>query len=157
MKTITLENNKKVEISDESYRELQKAVQTPKRWRAEKEEYYWCTSKGKLNKYKDFRDSIDDSLYNQRDYFETEKEAQTHLDRLNAIARVSDAIDEANDGWEPDFHPSSKYMITCKNGGFSFKQTHTRSYFTTLPVCKNQEIVTQIIKDHKTDLWIIWT
>ena len=79
MKKITLESGQVLEISEESYAELAKAVQNPKRWRADSGEDYWFVHiVDSVHSNTEFNDHIDQFLFSQRNYFQTKKEAEKH-------------------------------------------------------------------------------
>ena len=79
MKTITLENGKKVEISEESYNALAGAVQN-KRWRAGKTNYYRFISGGDVFRHDDDYDFYDNYRYASKNYYKTKQEAERALE-----------------------------------------------------------------------------
>lgn len=71
-----------------------------KRWRAEKDEVYWCVQNdgGVADDYEQ-RTGIDDRFYKFGNYFKTEEEAQRAADWLKAFAILRDDTK----GFKPDW------------------------------------------------------
>src|SRR6056297_2906767 len=112
MKTVTLQNGRKVQISDESHDSLERA--SKKRWKPEYRESYWCiNSMGEVVKSNWRGSTADNFRYQNRNVFPSEKEAQAALDRLKKHNEILDRIEELNEGWEPDWSDfeQSKHKI----------------------------------------------
>lgn len=105
---ITLENGEEVKISDESYKEFEKAVQEPKRWRAKKAgKYYFVDGDGDVMTRTETNHEYDDYRYNTGNYFKTEKEAEHHKKYVLAQQKIKDSGDEVD--WADE--DSAKYSV----------------------------------------------
>lgn len=163
MKTITLENGTKVQISDESYKALQDGVKSKKNWRAEKGGgYYYVDDCGEIECDTESFYSEDNYRYTTGNYFQTKKEAIAHRDRQLAIGRVTHAIIEANDGWEPDWGTGveGKYSIYYSHDDKKFRVANWFSkhlqHLQNIPYCKSEELLEKIKDDYQDDLRVIW-
>lgn len=160
MKKITLAEGTVLEITDEAYQALLDANKKG-RWRAEKREGYWTVySSGQVGEIQDLRDAQDKLLFLSRNYFKTREEAQAHLARILAIARVSDAIDERNGGWVPDWgNDDKKFDICFDREEKEFDSDYTDGdyqFISILPYIKSKEIAESIIRDFEGDLKVIF-
>jgi hypothetical protein len=165
MKTYTINN---VTISEEELKnlikqnpELKEEKKSGKRWRAEEScLYYYIDIYGDVESITEYGDAIDNYRYNTGNYSQTKEQAEAHRDRLLAIQKVTDAINELNEGWTPDWSDSSeeKYYMSY---------SHNENWFDTyvyyfvqvshlLPFAKSKEILEQIIKDYEPELKIIF-
>jgi hypothetical protein len=148
MPTITLENGSKVELSQEGYDNLAKAVK-PKRWRAESDDIYYCINDvSGIVDSSDFWLPGDDWRHSQRNYFKTREEAEHYKKRLGAIAEYRDLIEKLNDGWEPDWDSVElKHLISYSH---EFKQFE-RGFGTKFQVketwyyLKSEKLAEQVI------------
>ena len=99
MPKITLENGKTVEISQESYDALAKAVQE-KRWKPESGDGYWFVSTHGIVLSAFYQGTSSDYFcYSQRNIFPTKEKAEKHLEYLKALAVLKDDVED----WEPDW------------------------------------------------------
>lgn len=79
-------------------------MEAGKGWKPEKGgRYYHHNDFGQLDVKVWIGDSLEKYRYYQRNCFQTEGEAQSELDRLKAVSNMRDWLEEANDGWEPEF------------------------------------------------------
>jgi hypothetical protein len=111
MKTVILQNGRKVQISDESHDALERASR--KRYKPEEGDRYWrITSWGSVIQGRWWPNSDHLFRYQNRNVFPSKEEAQAALDRLNKRNEILDRIEELNEGWEPDWEDyESKYFI----------------------------------------------
>ena len=82
--------------------ELMATLEEPeyKRWRAEKDELYYCIcAAGFVTRIGDYRSSSCDYDYDTGNYFKTEKEAKLHEKKLIAYQAIKDDAK----GFEPDW------------------------------------------------------
>lgn len=92
MKTITLENGTKVEISDESYKALQEAVK-PKRFVPEEGQEYWYVDNfGYIDSDTWITYHTDKHYLNTGNCFETKEEAEKYQAKLKAIATITEYV-----------------------------------------------------------------
>lgn len=133
---------------------------TYKRWRAEEGQRYYHSGPGLTSWSQEARDEFDDYRYNIGNYFRTVGEAYAYRDRQLAIQRVTDAINEANEGWVPD------WIDGYQNKSYIFYE-HDRSCFSTtaavtyqgahlLPYARSERILKEIIEKYDKELRLIW-
>lgn len=133
-----------------------------KPWRAESDgEYWFVDDEGDVISDEDWGISEDNHRYLTGNYFATKEEAEAHKARLEAIGRVTHAILEANEGWEPDWSDEGeeKYYLYYSHFGdneFDWGEIGLLQETQTLPFAKSNEIVERIIKEHEDDLRIIF-
>lgn len=133
-----------------------------KLWRAEKGSRYWYVpGDGSVDWSYEEKDSVDDFRYLTGNYFATKEEAEAHKARLEAIGRVTHAILEANEGWEPDWSDEieEKYYLYYSHFGdneFDWGEIGLLQETQTLPFAKSSEIVKTIIAEYEDDLRIIF-
>lgn len=104
MKAKLILNNKEyeVEINEEQVKEIEK----PKweRWRAEKnEKYYFLSDSGEILFDTDYRDKMDNFLYNTDNYFKTKEEAEFRRQQLLYLQQYKDYLGEdlvTEDDWK---------------------------------------------------------
>ena len=128
-----------------------------KKWRAEDGGKYWVNASGDICSNTERFDKYDNYSYLTGNYFQTREEAEAYKARQEAIGRVTHAIIEANEGWEPDwFNGNAVYNIIVEHG-FSLNTTLCTLQFPTLfPYCKTNAIALSIISSHKEDLDLIF-
>lgn len=150
MHKVTLENGEEVQISDESYEALQKAVQELKRSRFVPKAGEWCfyiAVNGDILTETWNNDAFDMDLLKMGNCYRTREEAIYERDRRKAIVELWDIADELNDGWVPDWRNSCQggYHIIwdCCNecGGAIFRWGAQGS--TELPYFKSRELTEQ--------------
>jgi hypothetical protein len=113
MRTITLENGKKVKISEESYQNLSKATQNT-RWKPKRHEYYFTLdSIGGVDKSKWDGDEVDEARWAMGNVYSTEEKAEEAAHAMKMRQKILDRIAELNEGWEPDWRNTyqGKYYI----------------------------------------------
>ena len=159
MKTVTLENGRKVQISDESHDALEKASR--KRWKPEEDQQYWCiNSWGVIIPPRWQNESGHFFRYQNRNVFPSEKEAQAALDRINKRNEILDRIEELNEGWEPDWSDfdQDKHWMTWDRednqffiaGNIISKSLPDRYYL------KSESIGHQLIEEFEDDLKVLF-
>lgn len=162
MKTITLENGKKVEISEESYTALAESISKPcKNWRAKPGDKYFYTSdcgQAVLTRERSLHE--DDYRYVTGNYFRTEEEALAHKERQLAIGRVTRAINDANGDWEPDWEDVAEpkfciYLFLAAPQVVCHSATSGHRGLLVLPVIQSTCSAFQIIDNYKDDLRLI--
>lgn len=114
MKTITLENGKKIQISEESYRNLQKSINVKKRYEPKQgDRYYYISDIGTVlsSIWKD--DDRDIYRYLIKNIFKTKDEAEQKLYLIKRKYKIIKRIEELNEGWKPDWNDDEqrKYYI----------------------------------------------
>jgi phage pi2 protein 07 len=149
MPTITLKNGNKVELSQESYDNLAKAVKS-KKWRAEHGGmYYYVDSYGDVWNSFDLKAKTDNWRYSQRNYFQTEEEAKHYKKRLEAIAEYKDLAEELNDGWEPNWRNNheGKHYVCYSHFSEEFAPSYGGTYQLREPwhYLKSEELAKQVI------------
>ena len=97
---IKLEGRKKIEISEETARNLKEQfADKPKRWRAEQNKDYWyVTDWGEVARESEQPEGHRANIYqfNTGNYFKTEKEAEEQAKKLQALATVKGYILDRN-------------------------------------------------------------
>ena len=90
-----------------------------KRWRAEKDEVYWCVKNdgGIADDYEQ-RTGIDDRLYKFGNYFKTEEEAQKASDWLKAFAVLRDDTKGFKPDWKNEKQRRWYVFYSLFNGEF---------------------------------------
>ena len=121
MRKLKLENGSTVEISDESYKALEKGVQVG--WKPSEDEKYWCVnSRGNVHNSYWLNDPIDQGRYELGNCFKVEKAADMHKLRLKSLA-VEQTAKRGEDFWMCEFNGvvsscrsinSWDYYIMCK-------------------------------------------
>jgi len=159
MKTVTLENGRKVQISDESHDALEKASR--ERWKPEYGDGYWAIDSCGTIKLSGWGDSkCDNFRYQNSNVFPSEGDAQAALDRLNKRNEILDRIEELNEGWEPDWSDfdQDKHWMTWDRednqffiaGNIISKSLPDRYYL------KSESIGHQLIEEFEDDLKVLF-
>lgn len=132
-----------------------------KKWRAENGgNYFTIHINGEIVIATEKGNHYDNYRYLTNNYFQTEQEAKAYKARQEAIGRVTHAIIEANEGWEPDWENHAQWKSTIKYDRVSKQyQAYSRSWLhvpINIPWCKNDKIALSIISSHKEDLDLIF-
>lgn len=101
MKTITLENGKKVEISEESYKALEGAVKEVT-W---EDVWKWAKDEG------------------ETDVFSAVRFGWNHQDKVKAIHRLLIAAKYLNGDWKPDWKKTRNYFLAMYEGMITIDST----------------------------------
>jgi hypothetical protein len=148
-------------LSDEQIQELVKQSE-------KKEKSYFEPSSGQTYYYisdekhiypKSFMHSIDNYRISQGNCFPIEKEAEKHLEYLEAMGRIRIAVWEANEGWKPDWsnHDEKKYYFYYD----LYKKNWCINYIWDTPNLEDTifyqsfEIAQKILTSHEADFDII--
>ena len=119
-----------------------------KRWRAEKDEVYWCVKNdgGIADDYEQ-RTGIDDRLYKFGNYFKTEEEAQKAADWFKAFAVLRDDTKGFKPDWRDDDQEKWSVVYDHEVGTMSPVNYYTSQksvlYFA------NKDDVEESIKTHE--------
>lgn len=159
MKTITLENGKKVEISDKSYKALAKAVQTKTRPDVG-EEYWFISAVGIVDATVWGYLQVDKDIWTAGNGFFTEEEAVKENNKRLAVQRIKDYILENDMYFEPDWNTSNqtKYGI-CYNYGDRKLDWYVVSELKrsdVLPYLATVEHWERVVTDCEEDLEIVF-
>lgn len=132
-----------------------------KRWRAKYTESYFSTSfYWKPIRYTANDTDMDEYLYSEWRYYETEQEAIKERDKRLAIVRVNDAILYLNEWWKPDWKDDyeEKYSIIYEYqyNSFSIANNSYTKRDLSISYMKSEEIADKIIKEHQEDLKLIF-
>lgn len=87
-------------------------LKQPKKWPQKGDQYYCNGGQGITFSPNWDNDMNDIRALSVGNVFRTEQEAQDHVDYLKARKQLTDAIAEANEGWEPDW--SKFYDTKCQ-------------------------------------------
>ena len=161
MKTITLENGKKVKISDESYKAIADSIQS-KRWKPEENESYWALSfAGDVGESCWSNHRYDQYRYKTGNIYRTEEEAKTALARIIAIADVREYILDNNlqvDNVDWSDEEQYKWVIYYDHDDSEFYgEIHrTSQYFNEPPYLKSTEATNQVIQAKRKELLVIF-
>lgn len=156
MRTITLENGKKVQISEESYNNLQKAVQDIRYKPEYGEEYYFIDNAGSIIINIWENDSTDNYRYQTRNVFKTKVEATEKFHIIKKKFEIINRIEELNEGWKPDWKHHNKDKFYIYYGAID-KTWNIDSVITLMKhpnefYLKSREIGRQLIKEFGDDL-----
>jgi len=158
MKTVTLENGRKVQISDESHDALERASR--ERWKPEEDQKYWSiNSWGEIIPPRWQNESGHFFRYQNHNVFPSKGDAKAALDRLNKRNEILDRIEELNEGWESDWESfERKYCIHNWEDDTNFSidhhislRDHPSEYFF-----KSKEIGYQLIDEFGDDLKVLF-
>lgn len=131
-----------------------------KKWRAEYGGKYWVNASGDICSNTERFDKYDNYSYLTGNYFQTREEAEVYKARQKAIGRVTHAIIEANEGWEPDWEDGTQikhriiylhYIEDLEVNNDAVEQSSV-----IVPYCKTNAIALSIISSHKEDLDLIF-
>lgn len=155
---------KSVENNPTAWGLIEESKQSFKKWRAKVgDKYYHVFARnGNVNIAcpAENNDSQDEYLYLTGNYFQTEEEAMTYKKLQEAIGRVTHAIIEANEGWEPEWGNvnQKKWYIIKEHAQNTVQEdwSTTWQYHTAFPHIKNKELALSIISSHKEDLDLIF-
>lgn len=130
------------------------------KFRAKKHEKYWFMSRnGMIDWGYEVNLATDNLLHLIGNYFATKEKAEEYKAYLEALGRVTHAVYEMNDGWEPDWSDIVKrkwyiYFDNSKNTwGTDYNITY--QYPLVIPYIKSVDLAKKLIKDHLTDLEVI--
>lgn len=140
---------------------IEEPKQSFKRWRAEegKKYYHVYASDGRveISCPTEHNDSQDQYYYLTGNYFQTEQEAKAYKARQEAIGRVTHAIIEANEGWEPEDDDIMWTISWNTNGYRPLNLMHNSTMLPVLfPWMNTRGIALSIISSHKEDLDLIF-
>lgn len=157
-------NGKEIEaeIKDEDIKKIEeKKSYLP--WRAELGGVYWVlTARGIVVDFSEDNEKSDEYRYLVGNYFKTKEECEAKRERDLAIGRVSHAILEANEGWEPDWDDNKEYKwsilynINTHSPTFMPDNHLWNKIQNVIPFIVSKEIAKKIIKDHEKDLKLIF-
>jgi hypothetical protein len=133
-------------------------VEESVRWRAERGGMYrFLVDYGPVFSSRDTYTETDNFRHLTRNYFRTKEEAQAHLDRTLAEARLRDAVDEYNGEWKADWDEKeqSKYEIVFDHlwNKFIFE---VRSSFKSFNAFYLKDDNQAFLKEHEADLRLVW-
>ena len=165
MKTITLEDGKEVKISDESYKAMADSIQS-KRWKPEEDETFWYVDDDgdvDVDVGHSYRadDETDKYRYKTGNCYRTEKEVETALARIIALADVREYIldnDLQVDNVDWSDEEQDKWVIYYDHDDSEFYgEIHrTSQYFNELPFLKSSEAIDQVIQAKRKELLVIF-
>lgn len=149
-----------ITLNGKKYVEYIEPEKEYKRWRAKYTESYFSTNfYWKPTRYNANDTDMDEYLYSEWRYYETEKEAIKERDKRLAIVRVNDAILYLNEWWKPDWKDDEeKYSIIYerKYDGFAIANNSYSQRDLSISYMKSEEIADKIIKEHQEDLKLIF-
>ena len=159
--TQTLEKESVIKENPSWFQEITEPKQSFKRWRAKKgQPYFYVDGMGEIIRVDDIYDSIDNYRYLTFNYFPTREEAESYKARQEAIGRVTHAIIEANEGWEPNWEDGTqiKYRIIYLHSieDLEVNNDAVEQNIVTVPYCRTNGIALSIISSHKEDLDLIF-
>ncbi len=164
MKTITLEDGKKVEISDESYKAIADSIQS-KRWKPEEDEDYWfvdITNSGDVLETFWENDKYDKYRYKTENCYCTKEEVRTALARINALADVREYILDNNlqvDNVDWSYREQDKWIIYYDHDYSEFyggEINYRYQKLNELPWLKSTEATSQVIQAKRKELLVIF-
>ena len=135
-------------------------VEKKGKFRAKKDGKYWLLNTwGSIVYVYENNDEIDNFLHLTGNYFATKEETEAYKAYLEALGRVTHAVYELNDGWEPDWSDRNNkwcvYFEFYKNSwDINYDVSHSQ-YPQIIPYLKSEDLAEKLIKDHRTDLEVI--
>jgi hypothetical protein len=155
MRKITLENGQTINISEESYQNLQKGVQN-KRWKPRKGEDYYFVEYLLIWGPNPWHGNVfDERQYKCRNVFETKDQAERKVVRLEKKYEILDRIEELNEGWWPDWKSyQTKFLVSwdAHNNDPFVEKTIISKNMPDEFYLKNDELADQLIKKYGDDL-----
>ena len=132
-----------------------------KNWRAENGgQYFFINEDGTPQMAIDDYEDWDNYRHLTDNYFQELAKCEHRKCVKEAIGRVTHAIIEANEGWEPDWEDGnqSKYIIHYDHYNSKLDALHVfkNRIPVILPFCKTTNIAISIISSHKEDLDLIF-
>ena len=161
MKTITLEDGKKVEISDESYKAIADSIQS-KRWKPEEDEIFWYVDDGGDVGHSYWADDETDQYrYKTGNIYRTKEEVRTALARINALVDVREYILDNNlqvDNVDWSDREQEKWSIYYDHEDSEFREEvdYTCQRTNELPWLKSEEAKDQVIQAKRKELLVIF-
>ena len=135
---------------------------TSKNWRAKKMGTYWFYNQNTQEESCRVEDRFEmaELHYNIGNYFKTQQEAIDYQKKLLAIGKITRAINELNDGWEPDWsrdsQPKHCLFWSGNNKRFVVDFSRVNIHAFQVPFMRSINIANQIIKDYEPELRIIF-
>ncbi len=156
--TQTLEKESVIKENPSWFQEITEPKQSFKRWRAEiGGEYFFVRDRGDVGGSIEEGDRLDNYRYLTLNYFQTEQEAESYKARQEAIGRVTHAIIEANEGWDPEDDDIMWTISWNTNGYRPLNLMHNSTMLPVLfPWMNTRGIALSIISSHKEDLDLIF-
>jgi hypothetical protein len=155
MRTITLENGKKVEISEESYQNLSKATQYT-RWKPKRNEYYFILdSSGGVDKSKWDGDEVDEARWAMGNVYSTEEKAEEAAHAMKMRQKILDRIAELNEGWEPSWEDGiEKWMLiyVAEDREYQVDFFYHSKHLPNKYYFKSKEVGDRLIKEFGDDI-----
>ena len=162
MKTITLEDGKKVEISDESYKAIADSIQS-KRWKPEEDEDYWYVrdDDGDVGHSYWADDETDQYRYKTGNIYLTEEEAKTTLARIIALADIREYIlnnnlQVDNVDWSDNKQEKWSIYYDHEDSEFCGEINCICKKLNELPWLKSEEAKDQVIQAKRKELLVIF-
>ncbi len=156
--TQTLEKESVIKENPSWFQEITEPKQSFKRWRAENGgEYFFVDSCGFVESGYDSNHTAENYRHLTGNYFQTREEAESHKARQEAIGRVTHAIVEANEGWEPEDDDIMWTISWNTNGYRPLNLMHNSTMLPVLfPWMNTRGIALSIISSHKEDLDLLF-
>jgi len=162
MKTITIDN-KEIEISDESFKELKRQlIKEENRFVPKDGQKYWYIIFGGYKckaKWENKRSDI--FKLGQGNVFETEAEAEEHEKYLQAISKITNYcyennLEVKNLNWNDEKQEKYYIFYAFAEKEYSCLYDIMNKTATTLPSLKSEDACKQVIKNCKKELDIIF-
>lgn len=129
------------------------------KFRAKYNDRYWyIDSDGNVCYITETNHSSDNFSHLIGNYFATEKETKEYKAYLEALGRVTHAVYEMNDGWEPDWSDVCQVKCNVFYGNdniWGITYNFFYQYSHIIPYLKSEKLAKKLIKDHLTDLEVI--
>ena len=158
MKTITLENGKKVEISDKSYKALEKAAQIKARPDIG-EEFWFISAVGIVDAIDWSGIKEDHELWESGNGFFTEEGAVKENSKRKAVQRIKDYITENGMWWKS----GSQHIVRFYKEGSLFADWYSESinlggetFDNLIGAIDTEKNAEKLMKDCEEDLKIIF-
>lgn len=154
-------NKMQIENRPEVWAPIEEPKPSFKKWMAEHRRLYFYTGDdGGVHEAIESCNPISSYRYLTGNYFQTREEAEAYKARQEAIGRVTHAIIEANEGWEPDWDDITepKYSILYNHETQKLKVASslaTQGAYI-FPALQNHYIAGKIRTSHEQDLLLIF-
>lgn len=117
--------------------------------------YYWD-----ISRYEEEWGSTEEDMYNIWNYYRTEEEAEKELNKIKAIVKINDRIDDLNQWWIPNWKDEDEekyYIFYCHHNHtlwINYKLYYEEPHF--IKYIKDKSLAKKIIQEFIEELNLIF-